>query len=476
LAGANAQIDGLTTSNFRPETRFSSTTQNDNALSEVYSFGELPVGLVPAQQIKASVANKGALPQTNVPVTLNVTGTDTFTNMQTVASMAACTGTGTVTFAGFTPAAIGSDTITASVPADDVNSNNSKSHQLNITSLSYSYKYPGTTSAGGAGFTGGTGAVAAKFTISAANAVTDVKLEFFGTSATTYKVAIYPDSGFGTPSTTASYVDATDRTVSAAGPVTITLPSPVAVAAGNFYVGIQQTNTTNMNYAFDNEAPIRSGAFFAGAVPPTSWTDFAPGTNFKLNIGCILQTPSSTLSVSSAVSRKLHGGAGNMDIVLPLTGTTGVECRSGGATNDYTMIVTFSTNVTVSGSPQAQVTSGTGTVGSGGVSNGGAVTVAGNVVTIPLTNVADQQTINVTLNGVNSAADEPAANFVIPMSRLLGDTNGNRAVNASDVTQTKGRIGQTVTSANFRSDVNANGSINAGDASLVKANSGHAVP
>src|SRR6266480_1649253 len=183
-------------------------------------------------------------------------------------------------------------------------------------------------------------------------------------------------------------------------------------------------------------------------------------------------------TVTSAVSRKTHGAAGDFDVVLPLSGTSAIEDRSGGATNDFTIVVTFTGNVTVSGSPQAQVTLGTGTVGTGGVSNGGMVTVSGNVVTIPLTNVADQQTINVTLNGVNntSISDAPAVNVVIPMSRLLGDTNGNRAVNASDVSQTKGRIGQAVTSANFRSDVNANGSINAGDVSVVKANSGHAVP
>ena len=180
---------------------------------------------------------------------------------------------------------------------------------------------------------------------------------------------------------------------------------------------------------------------------------------------------------SSAVSRKTHGSSGTFDVDLPLTGTTGVECRSGGATNDFTMVVTFMGNVTVTGSPQAQVTSGTGAIGSGGVSNGGTVTVSGNIVTIPLTNVADQQTINVTLNGVNNASiDQPAADVVIPMSRLLGDTNGNRSVNAGDVSQTKARIGQAVTSANFRSDINANGSINAGDVSQVKANSGHGVP
>ena len=55
--------------------------------------------------------------------------------------------------------------------------------------------------------------------------------------------------------------------------------------------------------------------------------------------------------VQSAVSRKTHGGAGAFDVNLPLTGTTGVECRTTGGTNDYTMVVAFAGNVTVTGSP-----------------------------------------------------------------------------------------------------------------------------
>jgi hypothetical protein len=58
------------------------------------------------------------------------------------------------------------------------------------------------------------------------------------------------------------------------------------------------------------------------------------------------------------------------------------------------------------------------------------------------------------------------------MGVLLGDTTGNGAVNIGDVAQTKGRLGQAVTGANFRSDVNADGALNATDVALVKSQSG----
>jgi len=226
-----------------------------------------------------------------------------------------------------------------------------------------------------------------------------------------------------------------------------------------------------------------------------TWTTGAPFTTARRNFptdtdgariwlagGYAPTAPVATMEIyqcnapipSGAVSRKTHGGAGTFDVSLPLSGVTGVECRTGGATNDFTMVVTFGGSVSVSGSPQAQVISGTGTVGSGGVSNGGMVTVSGSAVTVPLTSVADQQTIMVRLNGVTVGTAN--GDVTIPMSRLLGDSNGNRAVNAGDIAQVKARSGQAVTGANFRSDLNANGSINAGDIGIAKANSGHGVP
>src|SRR5439155_5767966 len=92
----------------------------------------------------------------------------------------------------------------------------------------------------------------------------------------------------------------------------------------------------------------------------------------------------------SAFSRKVHGGAGTFDILLPLTGNVGIKCRSGGATNDYQMIINFMTTVTVG---SASVTSGTGSVSS--------FSVNGSQVTVNLTGVINIQRITMTLHNVN---------------------------------------------------------------------------
>src|SRR4029077_18388645 len=89
-------------------------------------------------------------------------------------------------------------------------------------------------------------------------------------------------------------------------------------------------------------------------------------TGGLLNTGGRYCAQSQAPVVESASSRKIHGAAGAFDIPLPLTGPTGIECRTTGGTNDYTLVVTFAGNVTVTGSPQAQLTMGTGCVGSNG--------------------------------------------------------------------------------------------------------------
>src|SRR5207244_5344925 len=74
---------------------------------------------------------------------------------------------------------------------------------------------------------------------------------------------------------------------------------------------------------------------------------------------------------SQVVSRKLHNGA-PFDINLPLTGNAGLECRSGGRTNDYQVIFTFASSVTFT---NALVTAGAGSVSSSSGSGTTTITV-----------------------------------------------------------------------------------------------------
>ena len=168
------------------------------------------------------------------------------------------------------------------------------------------------------------------------------------------------------------------------------------------------------------------------------------------------------LQLTGAVSRKMHGALGPFDINL-LT-TDPVECRSSGG--NHTLVLTFN-NYLVSGS--ASVTTGTGTVS-------GAPAFSGKTVTIDLVGVSDMQKLVVTLHNVTDRFSQVLPDTPITVNMLIGDTTGNKSVNASDISQTKLRSGSSTTASNFREDVTINGTISASDITLVKSHTGAFVP
>jgi hypothetical protein len=165
-------------------------------------------------------------------------------------------------------------------------------------------------------------------------------------------------------------------------------------------------------------------------------------------------------ALTSAVSRLTHTGVGDFDVPLPSSSPAAVEDRSSGG--NYSIVLTFTNGPITSGT--AMVTAGTGTAG--------APTFSGNTMTVPLTGVANAQTLTLTVNNVNGLL--PSASVSIGF--LIGDTGGNGSVNAADIGQTKAQSGNAVTSSNFREDVNHDGTINASDVGLVKSRSGTSIP
>jgi len=169
---------------------------------------------------------------------------------------------------------------------------------------------------------------------------------------------------------------------------------------------------------------------------------------------------------SSAASRKTHGPAGDFDVSLPLTGpVVGIECRgTGAATNLYKMVLIFESPVTFSG---AAVTDGTGTVDSVMAESIVVDGVSGTQVTINLSGVTDVQTLTVGLFDVDDGMH--MGDVGVRMHVMIGDATGNSAVNSSDVSFIKAKIGHAIDGATFRADVNANGDINSSDVTLTKS-------
>jgi hypothetical protein len=233
----------------------------------------------------------------------------------------------------------------------------------------------------------------------------------------------------------------------------------------NDYIGDAVTlsiaggSTVNLNFL---GAPDRIRSLIVNGVPQT------PGLYGSASSGAPNQLPQfagagKVLVFAFAVSRKTQG-ADTFDINLPFAGPPGVECRSGGATNDYQVVVSFANSVTFT---SADVTSGNGAVTS---------TLGNNTtqVTINLTGITTAQRITVTLFDVDDGTN--VGNLDIPMAVLVGDTSGNGLVNGTDVSQTKLQSGHPISSSNFREDITGNGTINGSDVASVKLQSGNGLP
>ena len=175
-------------------------------------------------------------------------------------------------------------------------------------------------------------------------------------------------------------------------------------------------------------------------------------------------TPPAGAAMTGVYSRKVHGGAGTFDIPLPASGSTGIECRTGGVNGDHTIVFTFVNPLASVGG--ASVVSGTGNITSSGMG------ADAREYFVNLTGVANAQQITVALTNVTDSAGNNSASVPISMGVLLGDTTGDGFVNAGDALQTRNRSGQASSATNFRSDVNVDGFVNSGDALAFRARAG----
>jgi hypothetical protein len=170
-----------------------------------------------------------------------------------------------------------------------------------------------------------------------------------------------------------------------------------------------------------------------------------------------------SLALLSAESVK--GGFG---IDLPLTGPPGIEDRSGGQGNRFTVNFTFNNPLASVGS----VTTSCGSVESSMIDSSDPHRYIVNLRNV----TCDAEDVTVTLNNVTDGSSNTLLTAEAVMSLLLGDIDADGSVTKTDFQIAKADQGQTTDETNFRVDINASGTIDRQDAKIVRNHIGAARP
>lgn len=295
-----------TASAFRPQIRLRHINPNDAVVSQVYTLGTLPIPYATPHVISANITNNGSLTLTNLDVTLAITGANTLNDVKTIASLLPDS-SATVSFVAFTPSVAGNNSINVSVPADDFSADNSVTVSQEITVNAYNYAY-GNTPTNSVGFNGNTGDIATKFTTNIPTSVNQVGV-YFTTGGQPFKIAIWDKSGTGIPG---ALLWQSAEQVTTAGLFTLPV-TPAVNVTDTFFVGVMQTGTTNIQFAYQNETPIRPNTFFRTTPTGSStWLDFAPGNPFRFMIEPRLTIANDVgvSSITNPVSAKMVDNCG----------------------------------------------------------------------------------------------------------------------------------------------------------------------
>jgi Secretion system C-terminal sorting domain len=276
----------LTADYGRAQIRLRHAADNDASVIQVFSLGKLPLANSTPHTVSAVITNKGALTINALPVTLTVSGTNSFTNVQVISSLAPNAST-TINFASYTPTVVGTDNINVSVPTDDDNSNNSKIVTQIVNNNTWSYAQ-GNVPTGTAGFAGNTIDLVQKFYNSSATNLAQV-VAYFTTAAQPYKIGVWDATGAG--GTPGALLYETSVQSSIAGVNVQPILPALALPVGNFYIGARQTNSTTFGLSRQTENPTRTGTFYYKLGGANPWVDNATGSTNVFMLEPKLQLP-----------------------------------------------------------------------------------------------------------------------------------------------------------------------------------------
>ncbi|MEP7155875.1 MAG: PQQ-dependent sugar dehydrogenase [Betaproteobacteria bacterium] len=180
------------------------------------------------------------------------------------------------------------------------------------------------------------------------------------------------------------------------------------------------------------------------------------------------------LQLIAVQSRKAHGVGTNFDLQIDnqqtITGPISVEPRLMG--NFHRIVFQF--NVPINDDPAVTAEDAAAAPYAGATR-----ATAGTEVTVTLPGIADGQRVKLTLPGVNAVNLSSLTGVSASIGFMVGDIDGHRSVNASDISAIKARatpMPPPITLSNFRFDLDKSGAVDAADLTVAKARSGKVIP
>lgn len=249
---------------------------NDSEVQLIYTLTKLPRTAAAPHTVQAVIRNTGVNALSGLAVRLSVSGANTYTNSKSITSLPVG-GSVTVAFDPYTPANLGTNAVRVElVLADDDASNNTKTVSQEVTDNVFSYATTGPVGSvlgipAGANGAANVGAFLVKYTTGATRNVTgaNIRLESSSTVSSvgrTVYAVVMNSAGSVLGRTTDYVIQQSDLGTSKS----FVFPTPVAVTAGDFYVGLAQVNPAGSvqfyALALQDEEPTRPGVFYA-ALP-----------------------------------------------------------------------------------------------------------------------------------------------------------------------------------------------------------------
>ena len=289
-----------------------------------------------------------------------------------------------------------------------------------------------------------------------------------------YTVVVWGDpNNDGNPNDPANVLTTASGVVANQGTDTFinTAITPTTITGTSFFVGFLIPNTVagqfpcafdETNPTFSNRSYIAGGA--NGDINDLNNNDLpvAPIESFGLVGNWLIRADAGgggALQLTNAASVK-----GGFEVALP-----GIEDRSGGAANKYTIVFTFNNNIVSVDSATASC----GTVKNVAIESTDEHKVAVNMTISHACNASD---ITFTLNNVQDDQGNSLPTSSSTMSLLVGDVDADGTVTTSDLHMVKVARGQKTDATNFRKDANASGHIDNEDVNLVRGQVGTSLP